>query len=154
VTFEIAGEDSFMEHRKKKRFPIFLRAYCPEYEVWGHTVNVSSDGCHLRMEIPVSTGFVTRFLLELPVIGIVPLDGYVQHREDDSDDVGIELVQIKFDVEQSDYYSLYQQFVEGLGLFADIRDQYIAMVESGAVKRYAFPEEYRIENLATVTVRT
>lgn len=81
-----------MEQRKKKRYRVFFRAYFPEFNEWGYAVNVSADGCYIHACMPASTGFVTDFLLELPVIGVIPLKGYVQHKESDDRDMGLELV--------------------------------------------------------------
>lgn len=143
-----------MDKRKKKRYPVFLRVFFPEYKIWGYTVNMSSDGCHIRVPIPSSPGFVTGFLIELPVIGVIPLKGYVQHIEGEKKDMGIELVQIKFDMEQSDYYSIYEQFIENLKAFEKIHDQYLSMAESGTIKVCAFPEEYNLETLEAVGNKT
>ena len=139
-----------MEHRRKKRFPFFARIYCPEHDAWGHTVNISTEGCHIRIFMPASTGFITSFLLELPIVGILPLKGYVHYLDDGSHGVGLELVQIKFDVEQSDYYSLYQQFVDTLHRFSPIQKRYETLIERGTIKRYEFPEGYSLESLGAL----
>ncbi len=127
-----------MERRKAPRYPIRLRAYFPEHDLWGVTKNVSLDGCFVEVERFISEGFLADLQLELPIIGIVFLKGYVHHTGQ-GDGVGMQFVQVRFSEEQSDYYPLYVKFIKLLPNLEKIKAEYLEMVQQGKLKLQTFP---------------
>ncbi len=131
------------ERRKSPRYPINLRAYFPELKVWGHTTNISLDGCYIEVNTPISEGFLTDLLLEIPVIGVVAMKGYVQHTDDEKPGMGLQFVQVRFAYEESDYYTIYSKFVKLMPKFEEIRGIYLDLVQKGLLKLLNMPEQKR-----------
>jgi hypothetical protein len=102
------------------------------------------------MEHPLPPGFIADFLLELPVIGVIPFKGYVHHADMEMREMGLELVNVKFDNEQSDYYSIYQQFIKQLEGLEEIREHYESLVMRRIIKMHEFPVRYKLDNLKQI----
>ena len=130
-----------MERRKYPRYPVRLRVYFPEHNLWGYTTNVSLDGCFVKVERFISEGFLADLLLELPVIGVVYLKGYVHHTGANGEGLGMQFVQVRFASEESDYYSLYADFLKLMPRLEDIRSKYLALIQSEKLKLQTFPKE-------------
>ncbi len=129
------------ERRKSPRYPINLRAYFPELKIWGHTTNISLDGCYIEVNTPISEGFLTDLLIEIPVIGTVALKGYVQHTGNKKPGMGLQFVQVRFAYEESDYYTIYSRFVKLMPRLEEIRGIYLDLVQKGLLKLLNMPEK-------------
>ena len=129
------------DRRKNPRYAVRLRAYFPEDRVWGYTENLSLDGCFVRARAPVPEGMVKDFLLEIPVVGVIALKGYVQHADEERQGIGMQLVKVRFAVDQEWYYTLYTRFMEHLRELDRLHDEYLNMAINGQVKLCAFPPE-------------
>ncbi len=130
-----------MERRKSPRYSIYLRVYFPEHDLWGFTKNISLDGCFVQTAETISAGFLADLLLELPVVGVVSLKGYIHHSGTDGEGMGMQFVQVRFAPEQSDYYGLYADFIKLMPEMERIRANYIDMVQKGLLKLQTLPEK-------------
>jgi len=130
-----------MERRRSPRYPVHLRVYFPEKELWGYTRDVSLEGCFVRTNEPISEGFLADLFVEIPVVGVVLLKGYIHHSGTDGEGVGMQFVQVRFAPEQSDYYGLYAEFVKFLPHLEKVRASYLDMVQKGDLKLQTFPEK-------------
>lgn len=126
------------ERRKSPRYPISLRVFFPEHDLWGRTENVSLDGCFINISSPIPEGINVDFLLEIPVVGTITLKGYVQHTQE-RHGIGLQFVQVRSSEGQSEYFRLYCRFVKNLSLLEDIRGEYLYLVRRGIVKLQTLP---------------
>ncbi|MEZ0328553.1 MAG: PilZ domain-containing protein [Dissulfuribacterales bacterium] len=129
------------ERRTTKRYPIHLRVYFPEYNLWGHTRDISRDGCCILSSKPLAEGIVTDFLLELPIIGAIPLQCYIQHQQEGAGDLGVQFVHVRFSQEQAAYYELYRSFFALIPAMEQIRHYYLDLVEKGKINYHELPKE-------------
>ena len=128
-----------MERRRSKRYPINLRVYFPEHKLWGSTKNISVDGCFVTVNKHITEGFLADILIELPIIGVILLKGYVHHTGARGDGLGMQFVQVRFAREESAYYSLYTDYVKLLPEHETIRTRYLDEVHKGILKLQTFP---------------
>ncbi len=129
------------ERRKGPRYSANFRVYLPEFNIWGHTTNISLDGCYVAVDSSMSAGFITDLLVELPVVGVVALKGYVQHLSKAKSGAGLQFVQVRFEPDQSDYYNLYLRFLKGMSQLEEIRKSYLDLVQQDRLKLCALPSE-------------
>ena len=129
------------DRRKNPRYPLRLRAYFPREKVSGYTENISLDGCFVEASAPVSEGLVKDFYLEIPILGIIALKGYVQHAHDEVHGVGMQLVKVRFATDQEWYYGLYTRFLEILAELDKLHDEYLDMALRGKAKLCTFPQD-------------
>ncbi len=127
------------ERRKSRRYDVLLRVYLPEYDMHGFASNISLDGCFIETDHVISEGFLADMLMELPVVGVVALKGYVHRTDMEHTGVGMELVQIRFEPEQSEYFSIYSSFVRLLRQLEKIREEYEIKIENGDVAPLSMP---------------
>ncbi|RKX59516.1 MAG: hypothetical protein DRP37_06505 [Thermodesulfobacteriota bacterium] len=130
------------ERRKGTRYSANFRIYFPEFNIWGHTSNISLDGFYVAVDSSMSVGFITDLLVELPVVGVVALKGYVQHLGDKKSGVGLQFIQVKFEPDQSEYYNLYSRFLKGISQLEEIREKYLELVKQDQLKLCALPIEF------------
>jgi len=129
------------ERRKGPRYSTNFRVYFPEFNISGYTSNISLDGCYVAVDSSMSEGFITDLLVELPVVGVVALKGYVQHLDQAKSGVGLQFVQVRFEPDQSEYYSLYLQFIKGMSHLEEIRENYLELVKQDRLKLCTLPSE-------------
>ena len=129
------------ERRKGPRYSANFRVYLPEFNIWGHTTNISLDGCYVTIDSSMSVGFITDLLIELPVVGVVALKGYVQHLGKAKSGAGLQFVQVRFEPDQSDYYNLYLRFLKSMSPLEEIRENYLELVKQDRLKLYTLPSE-------------
>ena len=129
------------ERRKGPRYSANFRVYFPEFNIWGYTSNIALDGCYVVVDSSMSAGFITDLLVELPVVGVVALKGYVQHLDQAKSGVGLQFVQMRFESDQSEYYSLYSRFLKGISQLEKIRENYLDLVQQDRLKLCALPSE-------------
>ncbi len=129
------------ERRKGARYSANFRVYFPEFNISGHTFNISLDGCYVAVDSSMSAGFITDLLVELPVVGVIALKGYVQHLDQAKSGVGLEFVQVRFEPDQTEYYSLYCQFFKSMSQLENIRNQYLDLVQQDRLRLCALPSE-------------
>jgi hypothetical protein len=129
-----------MERRKSQRYPVQLKVFFPEHDLWGYTKNISLDGCFVKTTEPISEGFLADLLLELPVVGTIALKGYIHHSGRENEGVGMQFVQVRFAPEQSDYYAIYSEFLKMMPQLEKIRSNYLDMVQKGVLKLQTIPE--------------
>jgi len=127
------------ERRKSKRYRILLRVFFPEFRLEGYASNISLDGCFVETVSTISEGFLTDLLMELPVVGVIAMKGYVQHTGQNNEGVGMEFVHVRFEEDQSEYFSIYSQFVKLLPRLEDIHNKYEQLVEQGRITRLEIP---------------
>ncbi len=130
-----------MERRRSPRYRVNLRVYFPEHNLWGITKNISVDGCFISLHKKINEGFLADILLELPIIGVIALKGYVHHTGAGGEGLGMQFVQVRFAQEQSAYYSIYTEYVKLLPEHERIRSMYLEEVQKGLVKLQTFPQE-------------
>ena len=130
-----------MERRRSPRYPVNLRAYFPEYKLWGTTKDVSVDGCFITLNKKINEGFLADILLELPIIGVIALKGYIHHTGSSGEGLGMQFVQVRFAQEQSAYYSIYTDYIKLLPEHESIRSRYLEEVQKGLIKLQTFPDE-------------
>ena len=129
------------ERRKGTRYSANFRIYFPEFNIWGHTSNISLDGFYVAVDSSMSVGFITDLLVELPVVGVIALKGYVQHLGETKSGAGLQFVQVRFEPDQSDYYNLYLRFLKGMSQFEEIRENYLDLVQQDRLKLCTLPGE-------------
>ena len=129
------------ERRKGQRYSANFRVYFPEFNISGYTSNISLEGCYVAVDSSMSAGFITDLLVELPVVGVVALKGYVQHLGGTKTGIGIQFVQVRFESDQSEYYSLYLQFLKGMSQLKEIRENYLELVKQDRLKLCALPSK-------------
>ncbi len=129
------------ERRITQRYPLHLRVYFPEYNLWGYTRDISRDGCCIFLSKSLVEGIVTDFLLELPIIGAIPLQCYIQHQQNGAGDMGVQFVHVRFSQEQAAYYELYRGFFALIPAMEQIRHYYLDLVEKGKIKYHEIPKE-------------
>ncbi|MEA1867432.1 MAG: hypothetical protein U9N19_04935 [Thermodesulfobacteriota bacterium] len=129
------------ERRKGSRYSVNFRVFFPEFNIWGHTSNISLDGCFVTVDPSMSAGFIADLLVELPVVGIIALKGYVQHLGKAKPGAGLQFVQVKFEPDQSEYYSLYSRFLKGMSQLEKIRENYLKLVTQNRLKLCTMPSE-------------
>jgi len=127
------------ERRKSPRYPAHLHVYLPEFHLWGYTSDISLDGCYVVISISISEGFITDLILELPVVGAIRLKGYVQRRGQYLSGLGLQFIQLQFENDQSDYYSLYARFLKHISRLEDVREYYLDLVRQGRLKLVSMP---------------
>ena len=127
------------ERRKSRRYDVLLRVYFPEFDMHGFASNISLDGCFIEADFVISEGFVTDMFMELPVVGVVALKGYVQRTGMERSGVGVEFVQVRFEPEQSEYFSVYSRFVRLLPQLERIKEEYENKIENGEVAPLIMP---------------
>lgn len=130
---------SNQERRKSKRYRILLKVYFPEFKLHGYTNNISLDGCFVETVCAISEGFLTDLFIELPVIGAIAMKGYVQHKDMKEAGVGMEFVQVRFEPDRSEYFTIYSQFVKMLPKMEEIRGNYLQLIQNGRVKAVEIP---------------
>ncbi len=136
------------EKRKGHRYQIFLRVYFPESDLWGHTSNISLDGCYVVVDSSMAVGFITELLVELPVIGAISLKGYVQHKKSNLEPgVGLQFVQVRFEPKESAFYDYYSQFLRHMPQLEQIRKTYMESVQHGQMKLCILPKDSEIKSL-------
>jgi hypothetical protein len=89
----------------------------------------------------MSMGLITDLLIELPVVGIIALKGYIQHLGQPKPGVGLQFVQARFESDQSEYYNLYLRFLKIMSQLEEIRENYLDLVRQGILKLYTLPSE-------------
>jgi hypothetical protein len=129
------------EKRKGLRYPANFRIFFPEFNIWGHTYNISLEGCFVTVDSSMSVGFITDLLVDLPVVGVIALKGYVQHLGKAKSGVGLQFVQVRFEPDQSDYFSLYSRFLKGMSQLEEIRKSYLDLVQQDRLKLCTLPGE-------------
>jgi hypothetical protein len=129
------------EKRKGLRYPANFRIFFPEFNIWGHTYNISLEGCFVTVDSSMSVGFITDLLVDLPVVGVIALKGYVQHIGKAKSGVGLQFVQVRFEPDQSDYFSLYSRFLKGMSQLEEIRKSYLDLVQQDRLKLCTLPGE-------------
>ncbi|MEA3386766.1 MAG: PilZ domain-containing protein [Thermodesulfobacteriota bacterium] len=129
------------EKRKGPRYPVNLHVFFPKFNIWGHTTNISLDGCFVTIDPFKSVGFITDLLVELPVVGVIALKGYVQHLDEVKSGVGLQFVQVRFEPNQSEYYNLYLRFLKGMSYFEELRENYLELVKQDRLKLCTMPSE-------------
>ena len=129
------------EKRKGPRYSANFRVYFPEFNISGYTSNISLDGCCVAVDSSMSVGFITDLLVELPVVGVVALKGYVQHLDQAKSGVGLQFIQVRFEPDQSEYYNLYLRFLKGMSHFEKIRENYLELVKQDRLKLCTMPSE-------------
>jgi hypothetical protein len=129
------------EKRKGLRYPVNFRVFFPEFNIWGHTYNISLDGCFVTVDSSMSVGFITDLLVDLPVVGVIALKGYVQHIGKAKSGVGLQFVQVRFEPDQSDYFSLYSRFLKCMSQLEEIRKSYLDLVKQDRLKLCTLPSE-------------
>lgn len=120
-----------------------LRVYFPEHDLWGFTTNVSLEGCFVQADKPVSEGFLANLLVELPIIGVLSLKGYIHHSGEQGVGMGMQFVQVRFARDQSDYYAIYANFIKIMSRLEKVRGDYLDFVQKGILKLQTFPEKER-----------
>jgi hypothetical protein len=130
-----------LEKRKGRRYPANFRIFFPELNIWGHTYNISLEGCFVTIDSSISVGFITDLLVDLPVVGVIALKGYVQHISKAKSGVGLQFVQVRFEPEQSDYFSLYSRFLKVMSQLEEIRESYLNFVKQDRLKLCTLPSE-------------
>jgi len=129
------------EKRKGARYSANFRIYFPEFDISGCTSNISLDGCYVAIDSCMSVGFITDLLIELPVVGVIALKGYVQHMGQAKSGVGLQFVQARFESDQSKYYNIYSRFIKGMSQLEEIREDYLDLVRQGRLKLCAMPRK-------------
>ncbi len=127
------------ERRKNPRYPVHLHAYLPEFHLWGYTSDVSLDGCYVVVSVPISEGFITDLILELPVIGAICLKSYVQRKGQQVSGLGLQFVELEFENVQLKYYTLYVQFIKCVSRLEEVRKQYLDLVQQGRLRLVTMP---------------
>ena len=127
------------ERRKGLRYTVNFRVFFPEFNVYGHTYDISLDGCFVTIDSSMSVGFMTDLLLDLPVVGVIALKGYVQHTGKEESGVGLQFVQVRFESDQSDYFSLYSRFLQTMPQLEEIRKSYLDLVQQNRLKLFTLP---------------
>jgi len=134
-----------MEKRKHPRYPVRLRAYFPEHDLWGYTTNISQNGCFVKVKEFIAEGFLADLLLELPVIGVIKLKGYVLHTGLSNEGLGMQFVQVRFSSEESDYYPFYEDFLYLMPRLEETRLKYLTLVQNRKLKLQVFPRKEPLE---------
>ncbi|MBW1932672.1 MAG: hypothetical protein JRF20_01430 [Deltaproteobacteria bacterium] len=129
------------ERRKIPRYSANFRVYFPKLDMWGHTSNISLEGCYVTVDSSMSEGFITDLLVELPVVGVIALKGYVQHLGETNSGAGLQFVQVRFEFDQSDYFSLYSRFLRSISQLEKIRANYLDLVQQDRLKLCTMPSE-------------
>ncbi len=140
--FFIQIKEAFMtEKRKCPRYPMSLPVYLPELDAWGQTDNVSLDGCFVSIDKPMGDGFTLDMLIDLPVVGTVSLKVYVQHTRRHPAGMGLQLVTVRFDKNQTYYYNLYARFIKIISQLEEVRGTYLEMVQRGELRILTIPKK-------------
>ena len=132
------------ERRKTQRYSMRLRVYIIDDGVEGITENISRDGCYIKADVSVTPGIVKDILLELPIIGVISLKGYIQHIRDSDGGMGIQLVKPRFSKEHDIYYNLFSEFIKCLERMAQLHDQYLNAALHKRVRLLTFPSQGEI----------
>ena len=127
--------------RKNPRYPIKLRIYFPEEGIVGLTENISIDGCYIKTDARVTVGLVKDILMEIPVLGVIALKGYVQHVEESQKGMGIQLVKVRFATDQDVFYSFFTKFIECLQTLDRLHEKYVDLALLSKIKLYTFPKD-------------
>ena len=133
-----------MERRKSPRYPICLKVYFPEHNCWGLTRDISLEGCYVQTDEPVSEGFLADLLIEIPIVGILSLKAYIHRSGKQTKGVGMQFVQVRFEQDQSEYYSIYADFLRIMPQLEKIHGHYHDLVRQGLLKLQTFPETERL----------
>lgn len=129
------------EKRKGLRYTANFRVFFPEFNIHGHTSDISLDGCFVTIDSSMSVGFITDLLLDLPIVGVIALKGYVQHLGKVESGVGLQFVQVRFESDQSDYFSLYSRFLQAMSQLEEIRKSYLDLVQQNRLRLFTLPSE-------------
>ncbi len=118
-----------IEKRSHPRYPVRLKCYFPDLDMWGEVRNVSVEGCFICAERPLAVGMVTDLLVELPVVGVVHLIAYIQHHTKRAvGAAGLQLMGARFDKESSGMYMIYRRFVESLEALVPLKVPYEELI--------------------------
>lgn len=131
------------ERRNAPRHSLRLRVYFPGLNIFGHTSDVSLYGCFVETNTPLDEGEVINMLIELPLIGAIPIKGYIQHKKPKTiggAGVGMQFVQVRFAPDESEYFNIYQQFVKLIPQIERIRDRYMEFVKNGELTLHSIPQ--------------
>ncbi len=113
------------ERRQHPRYPVRLKCYFPELDIWGEVRNVSVEGCFICAERPLAVGLTTTLLVELPVVGVIRLMAYIHHDAKGAKPAaGFQLMGARFDKESSGMYIIYRRFVETLEELVPLKGSY------------------------------
>ncbi len=129
-----------VERRRYERYPVTFRVFLPDHGFWGVTRDISLEGCFVQTEQPVASGFVTDLWIELPIVGVLKLQGYIHHSGTQDRGMGLQFVQVRFEQDQSNYYKLYVQFIKLLPEMQRIREEYIELAKEGRLKLLDLPQ--------------
>ncbi|RPI55467.1 MAG: hypothetical protein EHM49_01915 [Deltaproteobacteria bacterium] len=129
------------EKRKGLRYTANFRVFFPEFNIHGHTSDISLDGCFVTIDSSMSVGFITDLLLDLPIVGVIALKGYVQHLGKAESGVGLQFVQVRFESDQSDYFILYSRFLQAMSQLEEIRKSYLDLVQQNRLRLFTLPSE-------------
>ncbi len=127
------------ERRRTQRYSIKLRVYIVDDGVLGITENISLDGCYIKADVSVTPGIIKDILLELPIIGVISLKGYIQHIRDSDGGMGVQLVKPRFSREHDIYYNLFSEFIKCLETMAQLNDKYLNAALQKKVRLLTFP---------------
>ncbi len=117
-----------------------LRVFLPELNAFGSTSDISLYGCCIETNTRFDEGQLLDILIELPIIGPIPLKGYIQHNRGKNQGTGLQFVQVHFAQDQSDYLMLYRSFLKFISQLENIRAQYLEMAQNGKLELFNFPE--------------
>ncbi|MGQ9500228.1 MAG: PilZ domain-containing protein [Dissulfurimicrobium sp.] len=132
------------ERRSAPRYSLRLRVYFPGQNVFGHTSDISLYGCYVETDASLAEGNVMDILLELPLIGPIPLKVYIQHTKSKTakkTGAGMQFVQVRFAPNESEYFNIYQQFIKLIPQIEKIRDRYMDIVKKGELKLHFMPQK-------------
>ncbi len=137
-------DDMIIERRRSPRFHMALPVYFASLERWGVTRDLSLEGCFVEVEQVPGEGFVEDLLIDIPVVGAIALKGYVHHTGNESEGLGMQFVQVRFEPSQSGYYEIYSRFVRTLSKLQQLRADYLDMVSRGELQLQMMPP-YTVE---------
>jgi len=127
------------ERRKSPRYNIRLPVYFPDLDAWGQILNVSLDGCYINVAREMAVGMVTEFWVELPVVGVISLKGYVHHTRGKDPGIGLQFVGVRFAKDETEMYNIYSRFVKTLSRLEPLKEEYDELVRKGELRKIVFP---------------
>ncbi len=139
------------DQRRVPRYPIHLRVFFPKHGVMGYTIDISKNGCFVGIKSDLGAeGMLEEILIELPMIGVLPALGYVQHVNEGKHGMGIQFARIRFSKEQSSALALFDRFCD---IFKDIeilREEYMEMLENNSLSFYEIPNPPDYDDLMKI----
>lgn len=139
------------EHRRAPRYPIHLRVFFPKHNVTGYTIDISKNGCFVGLNTNLGgEGMLEEMLIELPMIGVLPALGYVQHISEEKQGMGVQFARVRFSKEQSSALTLFDRFCD---IFKDIeilREEYMEMLENNSLSFYEIPNPPDYDDLMKI----